>query len=404
MTFAPTVSRHHKRKDGTINVKIRITHKGVSRWLPTAYYALPSQLRAGRIKDEVLLARVYADIHQLQGRCSDLSLLHLDGMTVDDIVAHIKEADEATRFRLDFFEFGEVFCARMKEGTRKSYESALNSFARFLGERRLDVNAMTGRMLTEYAEWVQAEPKISRGRKTEIAKRGTASAKLYIERLSAIFTGAKRRYNDDVVTHIPRNPFSFVKVAAPVRQGQRNLGVEVMQRIISATGGEWPDAVSFALDLFVVSFALMGANVADLVRMTDGETVIYQRSKTKDRRSDGAEMRVDVPDCIGACLRRLGRGRGMLMNVGRNSGVVTKKANRGLKAWAQSEGLPVFTMYAARHSFATIARSNAGIDKALVDEMLNHAGNLPLADIYIERDFRLINEANRKVLALFNWE
>ena len=67
-----------------------------------------------------------------------------------------------------------------------------------------------------------------------------------------------------------------------------------------------------------------------------------------------------------------------------------------------ANGLPPFTFYAARKTWATIARK-AGVEKATIDECLIHVGELKMADIYIERDYSLLNEANRKVLAMFEW-
>ena len=43
------------------------------------------------------------------------------------------------------------------------------------------------------------------------------------------------------------------------------------------------------------------------------------------------------------------------------------------------------------------------MDKATIDECLAHVGSLRTADIYIEKDWDVINAANRKVLALFSW-
>ena len=58
-----------------------------------------------------------------------------------------------------------------------------------------------------------------------------------------------------------------------------------------------------------------------------------------------------------------------------------------------------FTSYKARHSWATIAINKAGIDKYTVHAALNHIDeSMKVTDIYIERDFRLENEANRKVI------
>ena len=61
--------------------------------------------------------------------------------------------------------------------------------------------------------------------------------------------------------------------------------------------------------------------------------------------------------------------------------------------------------YAARHSWATIAQSKAvGIEKAKVHEALNHVDDkMKITDIYIDRDWSVIWEANKKVLALFDW-
>jgi len=61
--------------------------------------------------------------------------------------------------------------------------------------------------------------------------------------------------------------------------------------------------------------------------------------------------------------------------------------------------------YAARHSWATIARSKkVGIEKAVVHEALNHVDLImKTTDIYTDRDWSVIWEANKKVLELFDW-
>ena len=76
--------------------------------------------------------------------------------------------------------------------------------------------------------------------------------------------------------------------------------------------------------------------------------------------------------------------------------------NRQLRAWAQREGLPPFTFYAARHTWATLARQ-LGVEKATVDEALGHVGDFPVADIYAQRNWSLAWAANERVLDLFSW-
>ena len=81
----------------------------------------------------------------------------------------------------------------------------------------------------------------------------------------------------------------------------------------------------------------------------------------------------------------------------------TAKVNKGLKRWCEDERIPVFTFGAIRHSWATIARYKAKVEKATVDECLCHIGDYRVTDIYLERDWALLDDANRKVLELFRW-
>ena len=55
--------------------------------------------------------------------------------------------------------------------------------------------------------------------------------------------------------------------------------------------------------------------------------------------------------------------------------------------------------YAARHSCGRLAVNKVGIDKYTVHAALNHIDEtMKVTDIYIERDFKIENEANRKVI------
>ena len=57
--------------------------------------------------------------------------------------------------------------------------------------------------------------------------------------------------------------------------------------------------------------------------------------------------------------------------------------------------------YAARHSWATIARNKCRIPKDVIDIVFNHSNpDTKMTDIYIEEDHSLVDEANRKVLDL----
>lgn len=418
ITFKAIIIPNNRRKDGTYPVKIRVTFKGVTRRLPTTLACTSGDLtRSLKIKSADILTRADELIARMRGAVKDLSPFDLDTWDVDRVVAHIKDALAGKSFRLDFFEWGDRFLTAKTESTGRTYANALNALERYLGKRELDINDISRAMLIGFAEFVDAEPKIHYNAATGTKVR-SASGKIpggassrYLTKLRHIFDAAKDRFNDEDAGRIliPRSPFN--KVARPLPpsvNGQKNLGRELMQKIISA---ETPDpSVRKALDTFVVSFGLMGANMADLyaAKPFTGPVWTYNRQKTRSRRADKAEMRVEIPPELDPYIARL-RGRkgaawwlSVLHAYAPNANRCTAYVNVALKRWCADNGVPPFTFYAARHSWASLARA-AGIEKATIDEGLCHKGDYAMADIYAEKSWDLIWAANRKVLDLFQW-
>lgn len=401
VTFKAVCIASNRRKDNTIPVKIRVTFKGVSRRLPTTLIARPGDLtRTLHIKSPTITARAGELIARMQETLTDVSPFVLEGWDVDRVVAHIRARLSEESFRLDLFTWADSFLANKIPTTRRVYDAALNSLADYLGQRKLDINDITKRGICEWMAWSDSQTK--RGSTKE--QKGGQSIR-NATRLAHIYKAAQQKYNDDDKTLIPRNPFDGLYKKLPPPEGQKNLGQELIQKIINsqARGME-----RIALDAFLLSFGTMGANMADLWAAKGvGTTWVYRRQKTASRRQDRAEMRVTIPKEMEKVLSRLkGRG-GWWLNVLHDNSTdkdnCTHKVNRALKGWAEREGIEPFTFYAARKTWASLAR-RAGVEKATIDECLCHIGDFPVADIYIERDWGLLNEANRKVLALFDWD
>lgn len=411
VTFKAVCIASNRRKDGTYPVRIRVTYKGVSRRLPTNLVARPKDLtRTLHIKSADITSKASALIAQMQATLSDLSPFALDGWDVDRVVAHIRKSLEGESFRLDFFRYADKYLERKGAETRRSYETALNSLAAHLGERRLDVNDITKRLLVEWRDAVDARKKVtySKGKRWETDKeqKGGQSSRM-LAKLAHIFNAAKKEYNDDDRTLIPRSPFDGVPRPTPPSEGARALTVEEMQRIVDAesSGNE-----RVALDAFILSFCLMGPNLADMwaAKQVSG-TWRYYRQKTTHRRADRAEMRVEIPAEVEPALERLKKGGGdwwlpELHRIATTKNICTSKVNACLKAWAEKNGMNTekLSFGSARKSWATIARK-IGVEKALVDECLTHVGDFPVTDIYAARDFDRMNEANRKVIACLHF-
>ena len=411
ITYKPIVIQGGRRKDGTTPVKIRVTFKGVSRRLPTTLACADADLtRSGRIKNATILQKAGELIARMRSATADLSPYTLDAWTVDDVVRHIRDTLTAENFKLDFIAFGYEYIKGKKRSTAAGYVTALHAFERFVGAKEFDINRITHRLVVDFVEFVDNEPKmqnsVTQGYITtdHPKMKGNASAH-YVSQLGNIFRAARYKYNDDDTgtIPIPRTPFDGISKVRNIGKGQEALTEDLMQRIIDARPERYDERQ--ALAVFLLSFVLMGVNVADLYAAkadaVNDDIWRYFRAKT------GCEARVRIPEVTFALKREI---NGLLAGVWwiegihrwRDARTADKMLDQRLREWAQHEGVEPFTMYAARHTWGTLAR-RLKIEKATVDEGLAHKGDYRITDIYAERNWSLAWEANEKVLALFDW-
>jgi hypothetical protein len=413
----PAVYANHKRKDGSCPVKIVVYYKGKERKMATHIVAEAKDLtRSMHLKQGEALSAAQDLIIDMRAACRDIPYFDLEYQDVDFVVNHIKGKLAKRTFRLDFFQFAKEYLLTKKENTRAQYVQSLNAFARYLKKEQIDVNQITRTMVGEFIAFMDGEKKLhynyATGERTE-TKKGKAKggqAGRHIVKLAAIYKAAKNKYNDEDIDQvlIPRSPFDGHKVALPAAQGQKALPMEIIQRMIQAQ----PESaqVRSSIDVAVVSFGLMGMNLADLIeaKIPKDGVLVYNRKKTRDRRADNAEMRITIPECILPFVERLQSAKtkgvwlGKLQELSKPEHI-THVVNGGLAKWCEDEGIERFTFYAVRKAWATIARK-AGVEKSLVDEGLAHVGDYRMTDIYAERPWEKINEANRKVLELFQWD
>ena len=409
ITYKPIIIQGGRRKDGTWPVKIRVTFRGASRRIPTPLVCYDADLtRSGRIKNATTLQRAGELIAQMRAATDDLSPFTLETWDVDKVVDYIRCKLAPQSFRLDFIAFGREYIQRKDPGTRAGYATALNSFARFLGRESVDVNEISRAMLLEFQKWADSQDRVFYNyRKGTYQQTGRPTAPggnagRWTMRLGHIFAAAKARFNDEDTDDIliPRSPFDTLPRQRVQSHGQSALPVEVIQRVIDARPEREQERV--ALAAFVVSLGTQGANMADLYKGLPeaGALWRYYRSKTTAHREDRAEVVVRVEPELAPFIATLEARPGL--HRWKSARIADTQVNKYLREWCLREELEPFTFYAARHSFATLAR-RLGVEKATVDEALGHVGDFRVADIYAERNWELSWEANRRVLDLFSW-
>lgn len=415
LTIKAEVQKGKLRSDGTYNVKIRFTKDRVVKRISTDLFATDVDLTSKlKFKEDSIIKRE-ADKLVLHYRTLYIGL-HLDSEDYDlnEIVTRLQNKDEAEK-PIDFIAFSRKWIMETPIKSKETYTTGLNSFIRFIGTDRLEISKITVDLLERYKEHL-LKTRTERVKKLEMAGKRIPSNRclsLYLMMLRHLYSEAQKHYNkpDKGLIRIPHSPFEYFKI--PKQEATRKRAIQPQQ--IKAIwkmpyqnihkGAKHTCRFDLAKDCFILSFCLMGINSVDLYNAIDlqGNRLIYNRAKTKDRRLDNARMEVEVPAMALPIIERYRDTTGQrLFNFYqhyRDHKGFNKAINKGLKEIGERLGIDDFEFYAARHSWATIALNKCGIDKYTVHAALNHVDvSMRVTDIYIQRDFVNENKANAKVL------
>lgn len=422
ITFDYVILSHQKKQDGTNYIRIRVTHKRQSKYIKTNIAVEPEDLtRSGNLKNEGKKDLALEEIKKMRRVASQFSDYVTSTMDVGEIVELINtKLKEEEGFELDFIDYGMTVAQGLKKGTAGNYLVALSALLRYFKGRHPDISEITVRTMREFEEFLRVESNMLYHRDTELlherknVKKKDKTIQNYISLIRAIYKRARRQFNEPDRNYfpIPIDIFEYYqpKKVQVVRE-PRDIPMEWVQLMIDQRT-TLRKRERLAVDVFLLSFGLMGINVVDLFTVTekpkDG-VLHYYRTKTKDKKEDGAEMYVRIEPCIAEIMSEY-RSRSRVFSF--HERYVNEKGfnvavNEGLRQWIQRNKLNKdFTFYAARHTWGTIAASKkVGIDYGVVTEGLCHSDRSRRMDlVYIRKDWEKVWDANAKVLALFEWE
>ena len=287
----------------------------------------------------------------------------------------------------------------MKKGTARAYSGTISNLTDFIYPLKdIDISDINTNFLRRFEEYL-------------LQRVTSNSSSTYFNCIRGIHSAAKREFNEEDrgVIHIPFSPFEYFEAKEAKAPKKRAITTELMQAIIDFKPKKKQSV--FGRDCFLLSFGLIGMNAIDLhsAKADKKNILVYNRTKTKDRRADDAEMRVMIEPCIAELVEKYRDKTGVRMfNFYKRHETIDGLncyLSRAMKALCAEMGIEPITFYAARHTWATIARSAAcGIDKYTVHEALNHSDpEMRITDMYIERDWTVIWNANKKVLGLFDF-
>ena len=415
LTIKAEVQKDKKRMDGTYNVKLRFTKDRAVKRISTDIFATEADLTPKLKFKENTNTKQEIDKLVLHYRTL-LTTLHIDTENLDlnEIVMRMQNKDEAEK-PIDFIAFSKNWIATAPIKSKDTYTTGLNAFIRFIGKDELDIKKITVDLLEQYRDYI-IKVREQRVKALEAEGKRVPSNRclsLYLMILRHLFSEAQKFYNkpDKGLMRIPHTPFEYFKI--PKQEATRKRAIQPQQ--IKAIwkmpyqnihkGAKSTCRFDLAKDCFILSFCLMGINSVDLYNATNlrDNRLVYNRTKTKDRRLDKAQMEVIVPKMVLPIIEkyrdRTGKRLFNFYQYYRDYKGFNKAINKGLKEIGEQLHIDDFEYYAARHSWATIALNKVGIDKYTVHAALNHVdASMRVTDIYIERDFVNENKANEKVV------
>ncbi len=392
------------KQDGSARVVIQMLHKRAKKIIPTEIYIEAKDLnKSGEIKsksirDEIdeIIVNFRIKVRSLPYQAATMSAAQLyDYITGQSSEKHI-----------DFIAYARNIIDQMRaegrKGTARNYNAAINSLISFLGYDSIDINHITAKLMYDYSAWLASAD--SRNFRHSKQKIGSRAVSLYTGIFRALINRAKAEFNDEDAGIIPVRVSPFVKYKVPSQPVpvKRALSLSEIRSIIHYDISDCNHRTRLGRDMFLLSFYMLGTNSVDIYNFSPPvkNRITYQRAKTRTRRTDHAEISILLIPEAAEILRRYEKnGKYIFRRMYSTHDTFNAAINKGLKTLAQATGVADLSFYAARHSWATIAVNDCEIDKYIVHQALNHADPvMRVTDMYIRRDWSLIDRANRKVI------
>lgn len=405
------------RKDKSVAVYIRVEHRGTRFRVNTQINLNKSEYYYGKtgykIRNITKHSAIEGKVNKLRNKIIeeygeylvtnnelDLSRLFLPKqkqspriprgdklkIKMDNLMLAVDATDNQNDFH-DFYEFFDGWYERCTAKGKKNYQTGMKKFKAFVDKDSLSFSEITPQLLSDFQDSLSDLPR---------------AQSMYMANLHHIWKEAEKWYDDD----LPKDPFKKIKIVKQKAVGQRAVDTDTIIKVYEYKPQFSTDEL--ARDCYLLSFCFMGMNSADLYTCAPikNGVLAYNRTKVKDRRDDGAHTEINVPDFImPLVLKYMEQGTGKkasqhAFNFFRRYRCFedfNRALNMGLKK-IFGKGSPI-SFYSARHTWATIARNDLGIDKGTINDALVHIDkDMAVTDLYIKKDYRLINEANKKVI------
>lgn len=288
------------------------------------------------------------------------------------------------------FNYLEGHISRLKQDgkirTSETYKAALLSFKKYRNDKDLMLESITSITMESYESWLKSNGNTPN------------TASFYLRILRAVYNRAVEEeliQNKHPFRHVYTGIGKTVKRALPIQQIKRIKALD-----LSLTKG-----LDFARDMFLMSFYLRGMSFVDMafLRKTDLKAgyIVYRRRKT------GQQLTIAWTKQMQALLDKYPENKtAYLLPIITNPDAIERYAyknagdriNHNLKKVAKRAGITIpLSMYVARHSWASIAKSK-GIPVSVISEGMGHDSESTTQIYLASLDTTVIDDANSLIL------
>lgn len=270
--------------------------------------------------------------------------------------------------KLTFVGHMKSFMSYKKGRTYEIYEATLNRLLEFTA----DMDSLTFEDINR--KWLQKFDDYMASRSMSVNSRS-----IHLRNIRAIFNDA---LNDELISVYPFRRFKI----KTEKTKKRALPIDKIRELLTTERvSEWERRYS---DCFKLIFMLCGINIVDLFNLEkmEGDRVEYTRAKTHRPYSIKVE-----PEALEIIKKWEGKNKLLCYaDTVKNYRSFYSRLSKYLSEFGIST-------YWARHSWATFA-AELDIPDAVISMALGHGPENPTTDLYIHRNLKKIDSANRRVL------
>ena len=392
------VKIHPINPDGNVGTLFyQVVHEGTTKVIETDYklylHEWNSETEKLNVHDAdaerfaylaALGKRVECDMRRLRGIIMSLDQRIMPYAT-DDVVVNFADYCSRRSFGLFMKEQIGRLESMKRMRTSETYTAAYRSFMRFMDNKDVAIDEFDEKLMGEYENFLK------------MTGAGLNTVSFYMRIMRAV-------YNRAVDEGITDQRYPFKKVYTGIaRTVKRALRFDVIRRIKNVDLSNEPN-LAFARDMFMFSFYTRGMSFVDMSFLSksnlSGGVLSYCRRKT------GQRLDIKWEKCMQEIVERYDAcGPYILPIVSPDKGderlqyrQCQCRINAYLKRLGRMMGfLHPLTMYVARHSWASVAKSR-NVPLSIISEGMGHDSDATTRIYLASIEASRIDEANSSIL------